>query len=102
MIWPPSYPIEVSKGQILFFKKPSKFLTLDITTDKEVYAPGDTVNFQVQIIDISTGRVVTDRNSYVSIFVTDNTVFNQIEQKLEPPSLPAQVYLEYEVMRHDS
>ena len=36
---------------------------------------------------------------FVSVFVTDETVMNEIQDNDQPASLPALVYLENEVMK---
>jgi len=60
---------ETPVGEILFFKKPKAHLDVEITFDKEVYAPGDTVNFEVSVSD----------DAYASVFVTDDSVFYQLD-----------------------
>lgn len=53
------------------------------------------------MIDRQTLSPVTDFNSYVSMRVTDDSVFAKIEDKKQPPSFGAQVYLEHEVFNND-
>lgn len=103
----PFYDINFEpKGETIFFKKPSDSLEVIITTDKDRYQPGDLVKYEVQVIDRNTGLPVeSSRNpldrTFVSVVATDNSVFNQIETRSLPPSLPAMVYLEDEVERVD-
>lgn len=42
-------------GEILFFKKPSDILGVKIETSKEVYTPGDLVEYTVSVVNKSTG-----------------------------------------------
>lgn len=84
-------------GEISFFKKPSKTLRLEIETAKSVYAPGDQVDFQVRCVNSSTGAAIPD--CYVSVTVTDDSVFQKIEERKQPPSFAARVYLENEVQK---
>ncbi|CDW88298.1 a-macroglobulin complement component [Stylonychia lemnae] len=91
----------IPKGELLFFKNPSETLMVEITTSKQVYKPGEFVEFQVQVLDRDTRQPVYKRNSYersfISVTVTDNSVFSQIQRRQQPPSLPTMVYLENEV-----
>ena len=89
------------KGEIMFFKKPSETLTVLVKTDKNVYAPGDTVSYSVSVMDKTTNKLVTDRQVMVSIVVTDDSVFNKVENRKQPPSLASAVYLENEVIRNN-
>ena len=41
------------------------------------------------------------QDAYVSLIVTDDSVFKKIEDRKQPPSLAARVYLENEVARTD-
>ena len=66
-----------------------------------MYAPGDEVQWSVAIYDTFTQMLTTDPNTYVSIRVTDDSVFSKIEEKKQPPSFAAQVYLEHEVFNND-
>ena len=67
------------KGEILFFKKPSDVLSVIIKTDKAVYAPGDTVNYEVNIVNKTTKKMIIDRSVMVSIVATDDSVFTKVE-----------------------
>lgn len=35
------------RGEILFFVKPSDYLIVEVTTDKEIYSPGEIVEYEV-------------------------------------------------------
>ena len=59
------------------------------------------VKYEVLVKDRLTGELVTDHDTYVSIRVTDDSVFTKIEEKKQPPSFAAQVYLEHEVFNND-
>jgi hypothetical protein len=87
-------------GEITFFKKPAKALKLEISTDKSTYAPGDDVSFEVRCINSTTGEAITD--CYVSVTVTDDSVFQKLEERKQPPSFAARVYLENEVQRTEN
>jgi len=66
-------------GEILFLKKPASRLFVEVNRDREEYSPGDTVNWEVTVRD-EQGNLVED-DTYVSLFVTDDSVFSKIEQK---------------------
>lgn len=57
-------------GEILFFKKPKTHLKVSISFDKEIYAPGDTVKFEIDITDNNATE-----EAYVTVFATDDSVF---------------------------
>jgi hypothetical protein len=42
------------RGEILFFKKPSQTLAVQVKTSKSMYAPGDTVNYEINVFDKAT------------------------------------------------
>jgi hypothetical protein len=46
-------PLFHNQGEILFFKKPSQIVNVEITTDKSTYKPGDLVNFGVAVSNIT-------------------------------------------------
>ena len=85
------------QGSILFFKKPSEVLDLRISTDKDIYEPGEQVTYTVEVYNTTTGALVSDVDTYVSMRVTDETVFNQIPQRKQPPSFATQIYIENEI-----
>lgn len=85
-------------GEALVFLKPSDILKVVVSTDKTIYSPGDTVNYEVQVLNITTNQPASG-DAYLSISVTDDSVFAQVEPRLQPPSLAARVYLENEVYR---
>ena len=73
----------IPRGEFLFFKKPAGILNVTITTDKEVYMPGDLVNFEVKVQDdpafnSSNGKPPIN---YVSVVATDNSVFSLLPSK---------------------
>ncbi|CDW79846.1 a-macroglobulin complement component [Stylonychia lemnae] len=88
------------KGEITFFKKPSKTLKVTVTTDKAIYLPGEQVNYTVKVIDAQTNQV-SKENVYVSLIVTDDSVFTKLEDRKQPPSLAARVLLENEILKTD-
>jgi hypothetical protein len=51
--------------------------------------------------DSKTGGLVTDRDVLVSVSITDDSVFGQIEDRKLPPSMGASVYLENEMAKND-
>jgi len=70
-------PIFRDRGEILFFKKPSKFLNVDISFDKDSYAPGDKVDFTVTVSNTETGeKLDASDDIFLSLFVTDESVFD--------------------------
>jgi len=73
-------------------------LKVTVKLDKAVYMPGDLVSYSVIVTDASN-KVVP--NAYVSLIVTDDSVFKKIEDRKQPPSLAARVYLENEIERTD-
>jgi len=93
-------PWFIPKGEITFFKKPSQFLKLHIKTNKALYAPGDKVDFEVTCVNKSSGDPI--ENCFVSATVTDDSVYRQLSEMKQPPSLPARVYLEDEVKKSPS
>lgn len=68
----------IPKGEITFFKKPSEFLSISIKTDKDLYAPGDKVTFEVACLNRSTGEALSD--CYVSVTATDDSVYQQLSE----------------------
>jgi len=72
-----------------------------VSTDRQVYAPGDKVEFEVEIRNSLTGELIKDDDARVNVFVTDEQVFSNIETDQQPPSFVTQVYLEHEVLGND-
>lgn len=89
------------KGEILLVQRPDKYLQVSLTTDKGVYAPGDPVNYVVNVVDSRTGKAVTDREVIISLVATDESVFSKIEDRKQPASLGAAIYLENEVKKNN-
>ena len=83
-----------AKGEILVVMRPSDVLDISVTTDTNVYVPGDTVNYSVVVKDRNTKKVVTDRDVIITVKVTDDSVFSQIEDRKQPPSIGAAIFLE--------
>jgi hypothetical protein len=73
-------------------------LQVEITVDKPLYAPGDQVNYEVRVKDAKTKKTVTSE-VLISLTVTDDSVFSKIEDRKQPPSLGAALYLENEVKK---
>ena len=61
--------------------------------------PGDLVNYQVSVKDAKTKKVITNKDVIVTVVITDESVFGKIEDRKQPPSLAAAVYLENEVAK---
>jgi len=80
----------------LVFKKPAENLKIQVKTDKPLYAPGDQVNYEVTVTNTTTNQRV---DAYVSIVVTDDSVFSKVEERKQPASLASRVLLENEVSR---
>ena len=78
------------------FVLPSKSLEIKLNTDKTSYSPGDIVNYEVTVIDKSTGSPVKN-DVLIAVGVTDLSSFLEIENKKQPPSLVSKVYLEKEI-----
>jgi hypothetical protein len=89
------------KGEILLIQRPSATLDVSVILDKSEYAPGDPVNYQIQVLDSKTRKLVTDREVIVSLTATDDSVFAKVEARKQPPSLGAAVYLENEVAKNN-
>jgi len=64
-------------GEVLFFKRPAEKLQVEVTTDKEQYTPGETVEFEVTVRD-QNGEIV-EGEAFVSVFVTDESVFSKLD-----------------------
>ena len=62
-------------GEVLFFFKSENLLDVKISTDKEVYAPGDKVTYTLTFLNKTTGEVLTETDTYVNVVVTDESVF---------------------------
>eukprot|EP00347_Sterkiella_histriomuscorum_P007254 403349667 len=93
----------IPKGELLFFKKPAEHLNVDILVSDRVYKPGEFVEFEVQVLNSLTLQPVgynksdpLDR-SFISVIVSDESVNYQLDNRRQPPSLPAMVYLEKEI-----
>jgi len=85
-------------GEAMFFVKPSEKLDVHVLGINEFYVPGEEVEFEVSVTD-QEGHYLADNETYISVVVTDESVFSKVEERKQPPSLPAQVLLEHEV-RH--
>jgi len=80
----------------LLFKAPERTLDLSITLNKEEFRPGSFVEFEVDVEGVQEGEEVL-----VSVVVTDESVFQRLEEKLQPPTFGSAVFLAYDVMRQD-
>lgn len=69
-------PLFYDKGEILFFKKPSMFLDVEITTDKDTYQPGDEVKFTVKVTQNNTNASADVGDIFLSLYATDDSVFD--------------------------
>jgi len=49
--------------------------------------------------DRKTQKLITDRDVIVSLTITDESVFSKIEDRKNPPSLGASIFLENEVTK---
>jgi len=83
----------------MFFVKPAKKLNVEVQLDRENYVPGETVNFEVLVTD-DEGNLVED-DTFVSVFITDDSVFSRVEQRKQPPTIASQVLLEHEVKKNN-
>ena len=77
------------KGESTFFVKPAETVSITVDTDKEEYRPGDDAT-----VSVSTD---SDTDIYISVVVTDESVFSKIPYRVQPPSLASAIYLEHEV-----
>jgi hypothetical protein len=59
------------------------------------------VTYIVVVRDKTTGRLVNDRDVLISVVATDESVFSKIEDRKQPPSIGAAVYLENEVKKNE-
>jgi hypothetical protein len=92
----------IPKGEILVFQKPSNTLDIQIITEKQTYSPGNLVSFDVTVRDRLTQKLITDRDTFISVTVTDDSVFTKVEDRKLPPSIGAAVYLEKEVCKNSN
>jgi hypothetical protein len=56
----------------------------------------------VQVRDRKTKKIVTDREVIISLVATDESVFTKVEDRKQPPSIGAAVYLGNEVSKISS
>ena len=75
---------------------PSILLKIKLSIGKTSYSPGDTVNYEVTVIDKATGSPVKD-DVLIAVGVTDLSSFLEVESKKQPPSLVSKVYFEKEI-----
>lgn len=87
------------KGEAIVIQKPNNNINVEVTVDRSVYAPGDQVNYEIRVKDAKTGVLITDKDVLVSLSITDESVFSKIEERKQPPSLGAAIYLENEVSK---
>lgn len=92
---------QIPKGECLFFIKPKEVLKVEITTDSDVYAPGSQVNFEVKVLN-QAGLLNVALPSYISVFVTDESIFYKLEPKDQPASFAAGLYLQYDLLNSDT
>lgn len=59
------------------------------------------MTYIVVVRDKTTGRLVNDRDVLISVVATDESVFSKIEDRKQPPSMGAAVYLENEVKKNE-
>ena len=57
--------------------------------------PGEEVQYTVTVSDSNNQR----QDAYVSITVTDDSVFQQLEERKQPPSFAARLYIENEIYK---
>lgn len=75
----------------LIYVKPSQKIDFSLKTDKEAYAPGETIEINIE------APIVSDRIIFTSIKVIDVSSFVKIPKYKHSPSLASMVYLEREV-----
>lgn len=76
----------------LVFREPEKRLAIDVVADRERYVPGAPVKLTMKTsID---GKPVS---AVVGVTVSDESVFEILERREQPPSLPVMVLLEADV-----
>lgn len=63
------------KGEILIIQKPLNNLDIEIITTQSVYSPGNKVSYQINVRDHATKQLVKSKNVFVSVTVTDDSVF---------------------------
>jgi hypothetical protein len=63
--------------------------------------PGDEVNYEINIYDSDTGKLVKNREVIVNVVATDDSVFTKIEDRKQPASFGTAVYIENEVAKND-
>jgi len=79
----------------LIYRAPMFGMNVVISTDREVYTPGDQVNITIKTTD-HRGRPV---QSMVGVTVTDDAVLEMIETRRQAPRLPAMALLEGDVRK---
>jgi hypothetical protein len=87
-----------NKGEVLFFKVFDMNVKLEITTEEALYTPGSEVNFSVKVLDKETDSIYRKDDFYMTITVTDDSVFDKLEQAISsPPSIGTNVLLVHEL-----
>lgn len=80
----------------LCFMLPKDKLDVQIITDKNSYEPGDTVTYEVIVLDHATQQPPRDE-VIIGLSATDLTPFLELDKNRQPPNLVSKVYLEKEI-----
>lgn len=80
----------------LCFMLPKDKLDIQIITDKDKYEPGDTVNYEVRVLDHLTQQPPKDE-VIIGLSATDLTPFLELDKNRQPANLVSKVYLEKEI-----
>ena len=77
----------------LVFRQPAKAVSVSISTDKERYVPGESVELTVRARD-AEGKPVA---AVIGLSVTDDSVLEVLDKRDQPPRLPVMALIEPEV-----
>ncbi|CDW76907.1 a-macroglobulin complement component [Stylonychia lemnae] len=90
------------KGELIFYKRPNEQFRLNITLDRSAYAAGDQVTYSIQVLNATTGRVVTT-DSYVTVTAVDVLGYQRPGVDLGLPApLATRLHLSQEIAGFDN
>lgn len=58
------------------------------------------MNYEIILTDRRMKKIINDKEVFVSLTVTDESVFSKVENRKQPPSLGASIFLEKEVNKN--
>ncbi|CDW76949.1 a-macroglobulin complement component [Stylonychia lemnae] len=90
------------KGELIFFKRPNDRLTINITTDKTQYSPGDSVSYSIKVLNSTTGKVITT-DSYLSLTAVDiSGLQTKSKEMILPKSYQSRLYFSQEILNFEN